>query len=224
MPNTDDINPYATCEPIENLDPASVPALSPPQRVRFLPSIEGTIEYNFYRTLRNQAESKARRQARRTLLLLSLPMFLIGGILLKSNLSDGEPAAVILPVLILLCGAWLVSLAWRANRPEAIRASLRRSLERLRMEEGAIDYFETEYLIDQQGVSVEDEHEVSRCSWRGVTQVVIEPHYLFLIRSPLLAAHAIPRSAFPSQHAYLGFANLAHQLWRQHGPQDPQGT
>lgn len=69
--------------------------------------------------------------------------------------------------------------------------------------------------IDESGLRIEKEWEQSIMAWPAIERVEQIEDYLFLYVASF-SAEIIPRSAFATHEEFLGFANLARQLWEEH--------
>ncbi len=217
MPITDETNPYATSEPVENLDPGSVPALPAPQRVRFTDVLENIIAFNVYRALHNPLEIRSRRNTRRVCvypILVMVILFLINKLL---PAFQGEAQTLDFPsYLLVLLGIVFAWFVWRITNPRRI-PDIMKAQFKIMLGEAPHPSIEIpcEVTIDASGIAIDEPYASRRLAWPAIEAVVIEPQYLFLLQSSILA-HIVPRSAFPNERAYLGFANLARQLWQEH--------
>jgi hypothetical protein len=195
-----------------------VPALEPPQTVRFTESLDNIVAFNVYRALNNPVETASRRNARRgsVYILVIVILFLISKML---PFFLGETPSLDIPsILLILIGLSFVWLVWRSTSPRRIPDALKGQFKAM-VGEASLPSIEIpcEMTIDAIGIAIVEAHGSRRLAWPAIEKVVIEPHYLFLLLSPIQAV-VVPRTAFPSEHAYLGFANLAKQLLQVHGP------
>ncbi len=211
-------NPYAPPKTCPADDPASVPPLAPPQSLQYELSVDDLVAHTLYAT---HGDPVARQGQRRYLIFMGVAVAGIFAILGWTLYQSDEPAtpksqALTWTFILMLTTIYGMTL-WRRSR-WGITSRVKSYVAQLK-KQGTYDaYMGPRMLtIDEQGLHVETSTDTGNTSWLGVKGVVIDGDYTYITLT-VETAHIIPRAAFPTVEAYLGFANLAQQLHQEHGP------
>lgn len=222
----DSTNPYAPSEPSRPLEPASVPAAAAPQTVRYAATAESITAFSVQRTVTSPRDIAIRKKRQRVVLgfLAAMLAMLLWITLFAEQLGFGR---VIAATLLLICAAIFAKVAVRINRREAIRAAVRTMIDAYLAESPNRNYLAPKSLtIDATGLRITSQLEASQFAWAAIERIDVDDHYLYLFLSSV-TAEIIPRSVFATHEEFLGYANLARQLWEQHrgeaeGAADPE--